>query len=171
MRVTRPVQTAVIGARDAPAVERSGFGLLTSYGVTLGIARAVSYIKERRRPAPRLLGLGRRAADAISRDDLRVHHYVPGMAVAFASGVAAILRLRDGLGFGLSLAFGTGAGLTLDEIMVLVERKSAYWHDKNVAALQCGAAAVAATALGVRFHRRGRRLLQSSAVDNAHDER
>lgn len=33
---TRPVRATLAGARQASAVERSGFGLVTSYGITLG---------------------------------------------------------------------------------------------------------------------------------------
>lgn len=152
---TRPVRATLAGARQASAVERSGFGLVTSYGITLG-ARAVSHIHDQRRPAPRKRRLRRRITKTLSDGGhLRVHHYVPGIAIAFTSGAVAILRSHDGLGFCLSLAFGTGAGLTFDEILVLLERPTSYRAHQNVAVAQCAAAAVAATALATRFHRRG----------------
>ncbi len=157
---TRPLRATLAGAREASAVERSGFGLVASYGVTLGVARAVSYIHDQRRPAPIKRRLRRRIVNTLSDGGhLRVHHYVAGIAIALTSGAVAILRSRDDLAFCLSLAFGTGAGLTFDEILVLLERPTSYWAHPNVAVAQCAAAGVAAAALGMRFHRRGCRLI------------
>jgi hypothetical protein len=51
-----------------------------------------------------------------------VHHYLPGMGLALAAGGTAILTRTDGREFWLSLPFGTGAGLTLDELALLVKR-------------------------------------------------
>lgn len=90
---------------------------------------------------------------------LRVHHDVPGIALAFTNGAVAILRSHDDLGFCLSLVFGTGGGLTFDEILVLLKRPTSYWAHQNVAVAQCAAAALAAAALATRFHRRGCRLI------------
>lgn len=158
------------GAREASAVERSAFGLLASYGITLGVARAVSFLHDQRFAAPTKRRLRRRLAGTVSDGGhLRVHHYVPGIAIAFTSGAVAILRSHDGLGFCLSLAFGTGAGLTLDELLVLLERPSSYWAHQNVAVAQCAGAAVAAAALAVRFYRHGCPLLDETRPTTSDD--
>lgn len=133
------------------------FGLVTSYGITLGVARAVSHIHDQRRPAPMNVACGagsptRSATAAICASITTCRE----SRFAFTSAAVAILRSHDDLGFCLSLAFGTGAGLTFDKILVLLERPTSYWAHQNVAVAQCAAAAVAAAALVTRFHRRGR---------------
>lgn len=153
--VTQTVGTTAAGAREASAVERSGFGLLTSYGITRGVARAVRYLHDQHRPAPTKRRFRRRVVNALSDGGhLRVHHYMRGIAIAFTSDAIAIPRSRDDLAFSLSLAFGTGAGLAFDKILVLLERPNSYCAHQKIAVAQC--AAVAAAALAVRFHRRAR---------------
>jgi hypothetical protein len=89
-----------------------------------------------------------------------VHHYLPGMGLALAAGGTAILTRTDGREFWLSLPFGTGAGLTLDELALLVKRDNPYWDSERFALIQSGTAALAAAALAAHFHRRGARAPQ-----------
>ena len=58
----------------------------------------------------------------------------------------------------LALVFGTGMGLTLDESALLLELDDVYWSREGVLSVQITLAAMAlisATALGLRFLRRG----------------
>lgn len=55
----------------------------------------------------------------------------------------------------LSAPFGTGVGLTLDEICLLVQADNPYWGSEKFALLQGAVAALAAIALAIRFHYRG----------------
>jgi hypothetical protein len=82
------------------------------------------------------------------------------MGLALAAGGTAILTRTDGREFWLGLPFGTGAGLTLDELALLVERDNPYWDSERFALIQSAAAALAAAALAARFHRRGARAAQ-----------
>ena len=79
------------------------------------------------------------------------------MGLALAAGGTAILTRGDGREFWLSLPFGAGAGLTLDEIAVLVERDNPYWESERFALSQSAAAALAAAALAAHFHLQGSR--------------
>lgn len=149
------IQTLLSGAGDAPAYERSAFGALSSFAVTIAIARAAASLKEREQPATRPRALLRRAWRTPGGSHVRVHHFVPGTALAFVGGGAAILRSGDLLGIGLSMVWGTGTALALDEIEVVLRRRDAYWRSKPLALAEAGSAAVGAAVLATRFHRRG----------------
>jgi hypothetical protein len=139
------------GYNRAFAAERGGFGMLISFASTIALARAINYVRERRRPAPRIRSWGRRVYHAAGRGDARIHHFLPGIALMLLSGGGAILARNDGREFWFSLPFGTGAGLTFDEIAVLAELDNPYWGTERLAAVQAGTAALGAVALGVRF--------------------
>ena len=155
MNALRPLHTTRRGYRTVSPAERASFGMLSAFAATIGISRAINYLRERRRHAPRLRSWARRAYHSPGQEQLRVHHFLPGIALALAAGGAAILTRMDGREFWLSLPFGTGAGLTLDEIALLVRRDNPYWDSETLALSQAAVAALAATALAARFHRRG----------------
>lgn len=129
--------------------------MLSAFAATIGISRGINYVRERRRPAPRLRSWARRAYYSPGQEQLRVHHFLPGMGLALAAGGTAILTRTDRRQFWLSLPFGTGAGLTLDEIALLVKRDNPYWDSERYALIQGAAAALAAAALAAHMFRRG----------------
>jgi hypothetical protein len=135
--------------------ERASFGMLSAFGTTIAISRGINYARERRRSAPRLRSWARRVHHSPGKEQLRVHHFLPGMGLAFATGGAAIMARSDGREFWLSLPFGTGVALTMDEIALLVQRDNPYWDSETLALVQAGAAALAAATLAARFHRQG----------------
>jgi hypothetical protein len=135
--------------------ERASFGMLSAFATTIAVSRGINYARERRRPAPRLRSWARRAYYSPGKEQLRVHHFLPGIGLAFATGSAAIMARSDGREFWLSLPFGTGVALTMDEIALLVQRDNPYWDSETLALVQAGAAALAAATLAARFHRQG----------------
>lgn len=137
-------------ARASPA-HRSAFGTLMSYAVTIGCARGVNLVRERRRPAPVLRSLARRLWRAPRSEDVRVHHFLPGMGLAFATGAVAIVVRHDRREFLLSLPFGAGLALTFDEFALLVGRERSYWASEPFAVAQGAAAGAAAVLLGAGF--------------------
>ena len=143
------------GYRTVSPTERAAFGMLSTFAATIATSRSINYLRERRRPGPRLRSWARRAYHSPGQEQLRVHHYLPGVGLAFGAGGAAILTRTDGREFWLSLPFGTGAGLTLDELALLVKRDNPYWDSERFALTQSGAAALAAAALAARFQLRG----------------
>jgi hypothetical protein len=128
-------------------------------------------VRERRRPAPRLRSWARRAYHSLGQEQLRVHHYLPGIGLVLAAGGTAILTRSDGRGFWLSVPFGTGAGLTLDEIALLVNRDNPYWDSERFAIIQSAAGALVAAALAAHFHRRGAALLSEPTPERGGDSR
>jgi hypothetical protein len=133
--------------------ERASFGMLSAFATTIAVSRGINYAPERRRPAPRLRSWARRAYHSPGKEQLRVHHFLPGIGLAFATGSAAIMARSDGREFWLSLPFGTGVALTMDEIALLVQRDNPYWDSETLAL--AGAAALAAATLAARIQRHG----------------
>lgn len=129
--------------------------MLSSCALTIMVARAITNVRERHRTAPWLRGLVRRAYHAPGSSEMRVHHFVPGMLVSAVAGAVAILTREDGREFWLSLPFGIGTGLTLDELALLVELDDPYWASERVTLIEGSGAGLAAIALLVRFYRRG----------------
>ena len=86
---------------------------------------------------------------------VRVVHFLPGIGIAFAAGAASILTRKDRREFWLSLPFGAGAALTLDEADLLLELDNPYWGSEVLALTQGSLAALGAAVLALRFHRRG----------------
>jgi hypothetical protein len=89
-----------------------------------------------------------------------VHHFVPGMLLAFVAGGAALLTQDDRLEETLAFPFGAGIGLTFDEAALLLELEDVYWTREGVLSVQLSlglAALLGATILGLRMLRRGER--------------
>src|SRR5215216_1619003 len=91
------------GYRTVSPTERAAFGMLSAFAAAIGISRSVNYVRERRRPAPRLRSWARRAYHSPGQEQLRVHHYLLGMGLALTTGGTAILTRTDGREFWLSL--------------------------------------------------------------------
>jgi len=153
------VAVAVTGYRDMPRRENALFNLLASFVTSFSLARGITYLLRRRsRVGPfRNLRIGRR----------HIHHFVPGILLAFGAGAAAILTDNEEIEPRLAVAFGTGMGLTLDESALLLELEDVYWSREGVLSVQITLAAMAlisATALGARFLRRGEAVVLEGAA-------
>jgi hypothetical protein len=156
------------GYHAGPRAERSGFAV--SLGLTAAIwgARALNYVRERRRSLPLLRSLSRRVYHSPGSGKPRIHHFASGTALAFLAGGASIFT-RDGEELAYGVPFGIGAGLTLDEVPMLGQLDNPYWGFERLALLEGAAAASLATWLGVRFVRRGAQLAEGTS--RAHPER
>jgi hypothetical protein len=147
-------RVARAGYRDVPTRENSMFNLLTSFATTFLVVRTVTYrLRTRRTVGPfRTLRVGRR----------HIHHYVPGIVIALASGAAAIVTRDEHLEPVLAVPFGIGMGLTLDESALLLELEDVYWTREGLLSVQITLTVMAmlgALALALRFLRRGEELV------------
>jgi hypothetical protein len=152
--VADAARVARAGYRDVSTRENSMFNLLTSFATTFLAVRTVTYaLRERRSVGPfRNLRVGTR----------HIHHYVPGIVIAFVSGSAAILSRSERLEPVLAVPFGVGMGLTLDESALLLELDDVYWSREGLLSVQITLTVIAmlgALALGLRFLRRGEELV------------
>ena len=152
------VAVAVSGYRETPRRENALFNLLGSFVLSFSLARGITYLLRRhKRVGPfRNVRIGRR----------HIHHFVPGILLAFGSGAAAILTDNEQIEPRLALVFGTGMGLTLDESALLLELDDVYWSREGVLSVQITLAAMAlisASVLGLRFLRRGEEVVLEQA--------
>jgi hypothetical protein len=152
------VAVAVSGYREMPRRENALLNLLASFAGSFSLARGITYLlRRRRRVGPfRNLQIGER----------HIHHFVPGILLAFGSGAAAILTDNEQIEPRLALAFGTGMGLTLDESALLLELEDVYWSREGVLSVQITLAAMAlisASVLAARLLRRGEAVVLEDA--------
>jgi hypothetical protein len=161
------LRAAVQGFDSASAAERAAFTILTASGATIGFSRLFNYVRERRRHFPSLRSLIRHAYH-LPGGGVRVHHFLPGMALSAMAGATAILLQREGRELWLGVPFGIGTGLTLDEVAFLIELDNPYWRTQRLALLEAGVALAGAAALAARFVAAGRDLMpdtRSTAAD------
>jgi hypothetical protein len=152
--VTETAQVARAGYREVSGRENAMFNLLSSFVGTFLLARGITYLlRGRRKVGPfRSLRFGRR----------HIHHFVPGIVMAFAAGAAAILTRDEDLEPKLAVPFGIGMGLTLDESALLLELEDVYWTQEGLLSVQITLAVMAmlaSTALALRFLRRGEQVV------------
>ncbi len=156
--VAETVEVAVAGYGEVSRRENALFNMLASFVATFAITRGItSVLRGRRTAGPfRNLTIGRR----------HIHHFVPGIVIAFIAGGAGILTRGDHLDPKLALAFGTGMGLTLDESALLLELDDVYWTREGLVSVQITLSVTAllgTLALGLRFLRRGEELVLPSS--------
>jgi hypothetical protein len=152
--VAETAEVARAGYRDVSTRENSMFNLLTSFAATFIAVRSVTYVlRDRRTVGPfRNVRVGRR----------HIHHFVPGIVIAFAAGSGAILTRNERLEPLLALPFGVGVGLTLDESALLLELEDVYWSREGLLSVQITLAVMSmlgALALGLRLLRRGEQVV------------
>jgi hypothetical protein len=87
-----------------------------------------------------------------------IHHFVPGIVLAFGSGVAALTAGSERAKAALAVPFGVGMGLTMDEAALLLDLEDVYWTRQGLVSVQVSlgvTATLAAAILGLRVLRRG----------------
>jgi hypothetical protein len=152
--VVETAQVAVAGYQEVSGRENALFNMLTAFVATFVSARFVTF------------RLRRSAHVGPFRDfkfgSRRIHHFVPGIVLAFSSGGAAILTRNEDIEPLLAVPFGVGLGLTLDESALLLDLEDVYWTREGLLSVQITLAVMsllAALALGLRFLRRGEELV------------
>jgi hypothetical protein len=96
-----------------------------------------------------------------------IHHFVPGILIAFASGGAGLVTQDEALEQALAVPFGVGVGLTFDEAALLLDLRDVYWTPEGILSVQVslGASAIlGATILGLRMLRRGERRVEQAGL-------
>ncbi len=96
-----------------------------------------------------------------------VHHFVPGILLAFTSGGAGLISASKQYEEALAFPFGAGIGMTFDEAALLLELDDVYWSREGMVSVQLslGAAAVlGATILALRILRRGERSSEEAGL-------
>jgi hypothetical protein len=156
------VSVARVGYREVSTHERALFNLFSSFMFAFVFSRGIAYaLRRRRRVGPfRNVVVG----------DRHIHHFVPGIVLAFASGSAAFLIRDERVRSRLALGFGAGIGMTLDESALLLELEDVYWTERGLLSVQIGLTFMAfmgALALALRLLRRGEQIVLEQPPESA----
>ena len=156
------VGVAVRGYVEAPRSETVLFNLLGGFLGSFAFVRLSTWgIREDWGPF-RNVSIGGR----------HIHHFVPGILIAFASGTAALLTENDEVEQHLAIPMGVGIGLTFDEAALLLDLRDVYWTREGLLSVQLslGATAILSIAiLTLRMLRRGeQRQEQEGLIPTAH---
>ncbi|UTI63622.1 hypothetical protein NBH00_20040 [Paraconexibacter antarcticus] len=148
--IEQTVEVAVAGYRGGSTREHALLNLLASFSATWGFVRlSTTVIHRRGRFGPfRDLHVG----------EDHIHHFVPGIAMAFLAGAASIISRDEGLDPWLAVPFGAGVALTLDESALLLKLDDVYWTEEGVVSVQITLATLALLStlvLVLRVLRRG----------------
>lgn len=156
------VEVAVRGYTEASRSETVLFNLLAGFLGSFALVRISTWgIRENVGPF-RNVKIGGR----------HIHHFVPGILIAFSSGTAALLTDNDAVEQKLAIPMGAGIGLTFDEAALLLDLRDVYWTREGLLSVQLslGASAILSIAiLTMRMLRRGeQRAEQEGVIPPAH---
>ncbi len=155
---TQDALTVVVeGLAATPHSETVLFNLLTGFTGSLAVARISTH--------------GMRGGwwplGNVEVGGRHIHHFVPGILIAFSAGTAALLATDERLEEKLAIPFGIGMGLTLDEAALLLDLRDVYWTREGVLSVQLSLGATAllgGTILALRILRRGERRGEASGL-------
>ncbi len=146
--VSETVAVAREGYRGITTSESTSFNLMSSFVLSFGIVRATTYAVRHGIPPFRDVNIAGR----------HIHHFIPGLVLAFVSGSAAIITKGEDYEPYLAIPFGIGMGLVFDESALLLELQDVYWTREGLLSVQLtlGAATLlAATAYAIKIIRKG----------------
>jgi len=96
-----------------------------------------------------------------------IHHFVPGILLAFASGTTALLTDDEALEERLAITTGVGMGLTFDEAALLLDLRDVYWTRQGLLSVQLSLGATAILSIAIltqRMLRRGERRREAEGL-------
>lgn len=144
------VGVAVRGYAEAPRSETVLFNLLAGFLGSFALVR-LSTLGIRHGWWPfRNVSVGGR----------HIHHFVPGILIAFASGTTALLTDDERLEERLAMTTGIGMGLTFDEAALLLDLRDVYWTRQGLLSVQLSLGATAILSIAIltqRILKRGER--------------
>ena len=150
--IGQTVEVAVRGYQQGSARENVLLNMLGSFTLTWALVRFSTHLIHRR-------GRWGPFRDVMFGPD-HIHHFVPGITLAFLAGGASVVSRRQSLDRWLAIPFGTGVALTLDESALLLKLDDVYWTEEGIVSVQISLAAVALLSvftLVLRVLRRGER--------------
>jgi len=151
------VEVAVRGYAETPHTETVLFNLLAGFLGSFALVRTSTLgIRDEWGPF-RNVRLGGR----------HIHHFVPGILIAFASGTAALLTDDERLEERLAGAAGVGMGLTFDEAALLLDLRDVYWTREGLLSVQLSLGATAILSIAIltrRILRRGERRREAEGL-------
>jgi hypothetical protein len=148
------VEVAVAGYQQGSAGENALLNLLGSFTLTWAFVRTSTHtIRRRGRFGP--------FGDLVLGQH-HIHHFVPGILLAFLAGGASVVSRNAALDPWLAVPFGAGVALTLDESALLLKLDDVYWTEEGIVSVQISLTVVSmlsAVVLALRLLRRGERVV------------
>jgi hypothetical protein len=144
------VEVAVRGYQEGSSGENALLNLLGSFTMSWAVVRLSTHaIRRRGRFGP--------FGDLVLGQH-HIHHFVPGIVLAFSAGGAAVVSREKSPW--LALPFGAGVALTLDESALLLKLDDVYWTEEGIVSVQISLTVVSMLSvlvLALRLLRRGER--------------
>ncbi|HEY0392361.1 MAG TPA: hypothetical protein VGC63_11680 [Solirubrobacterales bacterium] len=151
------VSVAVSGYSEAPRTETVLFNLLAGFLSSFALVRISTWgIRDEWWPFRNVKVGGR-----------HIHHFVPGILIAFASGTTALLTDDEALEEKLAVTTGVGMGLTFDEAALLLDLRDVYWTRQGLLSVQLSLGATALLSIAIltqRMLRRGERRQEAEGL-------
>jgi hypothetical protein len=151
------VSVAVSGYEATPRSEVVLFNLLAGFLGSFALVRISTWgIRDKWWPFSNVSVGGR-----------HIHHFVPGILLAFASGTTALLTESDDLEDRLAIPMGAGMGLTFDEAALLLDLRDVYWTREGLLSVQLSLGATAILSIAIltqRMLRRGERRQEAAGA-------
>ncbi len=150
--VRETVAVARAGYEGGTTREHALLNLLGSFTITFGLARLSTLVIRRHGRVGPMRNWRVRGR--------HIHHFVPGIVLAFLAGGASVLSRDERHDPALAVPFGIGVALTLDESALLLRLDDVYWTEEGIVSVQITLGALgtlAAAALARRVLRRGER--------------
>ncbi|HEX3609169.1 MAG TPA: hypothetical protein VHU14_05795 [Solirubrobacterales bacterium] len=151
------VGVAVSGYSEAPRTETVLFNLLAGFLGSFAMVRIATWgIRDEWWPFRNVKVGGR-----------HIHHFVPGILIAFASGTTALLTDDEALEERLAVTTGVGMGLTFDEAALLLDLRDVYWTRQGLLSVQLSLGATAILSIAIltrRMLRRGERRQEAAGL-------
>jgi hypothetical protein len=151
------VAVALEGYESAPHGETTLFNLLFGFSSAFALVRLSTHGQRR----------GWWPFGTVRLGDRHIHHFVPGILLAFACGTAALVTDSDRLERALAFPFGAGLGLTFDEAALLLDLRDVYWTREGILSVQVSlglTATLASTIIALRMLRRGERRVEERGL-------
>lgn len=147
------VEVARRGYAGATTGESVLFNLLSAFVISSSVIRLTTFGVRKGVPGFFNVRVGRR----------HIHHFIPGIVVAFGSGTAALFAKDGRTRETLAIPLGVGIGLTVDESALLLELEDVYWSREGLVGVQitlATASLLASAFVAMRIIRRGERSME-----------
>jgi hypothetical protein len=151
------VKVAVEGYSTAPRRETVLFNILAGFTGAFALVRFSTWG----------IRSGWWPFDNVRVGGRHVHHFIPGILLAFGSGGAALATADERVETTLAVPFGVGIGLTFDEAALLLELEDVYWTPEGLLSVQVSlgmSALLGATIIALRMLRRGEEVSEEAGL-------
>ncbi len=123
-----PAELITAAAADLTHTQQALLGMLGSFATSLAGVRLLTHLIRRHGKLGPLRNLTIRRR--------HIHHFVPGIVVAFTAGAGAILFPQKGSAVRMAIPFGMGLALTVDESALLLDLDDVYWSAEGKLSVQ-----------------------------------